>query len=79
MENIPNLIMGRVQTIFGVYTRTMVLLSSLFAGWLVESHNILIGMIFTSFHYILAFIGIITLKYISDTKQNVLSIKISDA
>ena len=59
MENIPNLIMGRVQTIFGVYTRTMVLLSSLFAGWLVESHNILIGMIFTSFHYLLAFIGII--------------------
>ena len=79
MENIPNLIMGRVQTIFGVYTRTMVLLSSLFAGWLVESHNILSGMIFTSFHYILAFIGIITLRYFSDKKENLLSIKISDA
>ena len=79
MENIPNLIMGRVQTIFGVYTRTMVLLSSLFAGWLVENHNIFNGMIFASFHYILAFIGIITLRSISDTKQNLLSIKNSDA
>ena len=79
MENIPNLIMGRVQTIFGVYTRTMVLVSTLLAGWLVENHSIFSGMIFTSFHYILAFIGIITLRYITDKKINLLSIKISNA
>jgi MFS transporter, DHA3 family, macrolide efflux protein len=79
MENIPNLIMGRVQTIFGVYTRTMVLLSSLFAGWLVENQSIFSGMIFASFHYILAFLGIITLRYISDKKRNLLSIDVSNA
>jgi len=45
----------------------------------VENHNIFSGMIFASFHYILAFIGIITLRSISDTKQNLLSIKNSDA
>ena len=40
MENIPNEIMGRVQTIFGVYTRAMVVLSSLYVGWLIENHSI---------------------------------------
>ncbi len=64
MENIPNKIMGRVQTILGVYTRLMVLLSSLYAGWLVENQSIFIGMVFSFFHYAIAFIGVFTLKSI---------------
>lgn len=64
MENIPNKIMGRVQTILGVYTRLMVVLSSLYAGWLVENQSIFIGMVFTSFHYVIAFIGVLTLKFL---------------
>ncbi len=57
MERIPNKIMGRVQTIFGVYTRLMVITSSLFAGWLVEFGSIRNAMLFSSSHYIIAFIG----------------------
>ena len=64
MENIPNEIMGRVQTILGVYSRLMVLLSSLYAGWLVENQSIFIGMVFSFFHYAIAFIGILTLRFI---------------
>ena len=64
MENIPNKIMGRVQTILGVYTRLMVLLSSLYAGWLVENQSIFIGMVFSFFHYAIAFIGVLTLRSI---------------
>ena len=51
MEVIPNNIMGRVQTIFGVYTRIMMLLSVLTAGWLTENYNAYIGMNFASIHY----------------------------
>ena len=57
MENIPNDIMGRVQTIFGVYTRAMVILSSLYAGWLIEKHSIELAVYFTSSHFVFAFIG----------------------
>ena len=57
MENIPNDIMGRVQTIFGVYTRAMVILSSLYAGWLIEKHSIELAVYFTSIHFAFAFIG----------------------
>ena len=59
MENIPNNIMGRVQTIFGVYTRTMVILSSIYAGWLIEYKNLSIAINFTSLHFIGALIGIV--------------------
>jgi len=79
MENIPNFIMGRVQTIFGVYTRSMVLISALMAGWLVENKNIFDGMIFTSLHYAVAFFGIIILKYFTKKNTNLFSIKISNA
>ena len=57
MENIPNNIMGRVQTIFGVYTRGMVILSSLYVGWLIENHSIELAVFFTSSHFAFAFIG----------------------
>ena len=36
MSMVSNKIMGRVQTIFGMYTRLLVILSSLIAGYLVE-------------------------------------------
>ena len=57
MENIPNEIMGRVQTIFGVYTRAMVVLSSLYVGWLIETHSIELAVFFTSSHFAFAFLG----------------------
>ena len=59
MENIPNEIMGRVQTIFGVYTRVMVIFSSLYAGWLIEVHSIELAVFFTSTHFAFAFLGTI--------------------
>lgn len=57
MERIPNKIMGRVQTIFGVYTRLMVITSSLLAGWIVESVDIERAMLFSSFHFLTALTG----------------------
>ena len=57
MENIPNDIMGRVQTIFGVYTRAMVILSSLYVGLLIENHSIDLAVFFTSSNFAFAFIG----------------------
>lgn len=64
MEKIPNKIMGRVQTIFGVYTRLMVIASSLLAGWVVESISVKNAMLFSSFHYLIAFIGTLVLANI---------------
>ena len=59
MEIIPNRIMGRVQTIFGVYTRIMMLSSALIAGWFTEKYGPYIGMSFASAHYMIALIGVI--------------------
>tara|TARA_B100000579_G_scaffold418471_1_gene416064 strand:+ start:61 stop:1233 length:1173 start_codon:yes stop_codon:yes gene_type:complete len=72
MENIPNNIMGRVQTIFGVYTRALVLVSALAAGWLIENQSIFVGMVFTSLHYAVAFFGVFMLKYLIKEKTNLL-------
>ena len=71
MENIPNNIMGRVQTIFGVYTRTMVILSSLYAGWLIEYKSLSIAINFTSFHFIGALAGIVIVLKVWKNKNNI--------
>ena len=71
MENIPNNIMGRVQTIFGVYTRTMVILSSLYAGWLIEYKSLSIAINFTSFHFIGALVGIVIVLKVWKNKNNI--------
>ena len=71
MENIPNNIMGRVQTIFGVYTRTMVILSSLYAGWLIEYKSLSIAINFTSLHFIGALIGIVIVLKVWKNKNNI--------
>ena len=72
MENIPNNIMGRVQTIFGVYTRSMVILSALIAGWLIEEHSINSAVIFTSVHYLCAFLGTLFVINIWKGENNLL-------
>ena len=57
MEQIPNKIMGRVQTILGVYTRLLVVASALSAGWIAENLSVNTGMIFTAIHYFIALLG----------------------
>ena len=57
MEQIPNKIMGRVQTILGVYTRLLVVTSALSAGWIAENLSVNTGMIFTAIHYLIALLG----------------------
>ena len=57
MEQIPNKIMGRVQTILGVYTRLLVVASALSAGWITENLTVNTGMIFTAVHYLIALLG----------------------
>ena len=73
MENIPNNIMGRVQTIFGVYTRLMVVASALAAGWIVEYHSVVVGMTFTTIHYGFAFIGTILVIHLGKSSKNILA------
>ena len=73
MEIIPNNIMGRVQTIFGVYTRIMMLLSVLTAGWLTENYSAYIGMNFASIHYLIALIGIMLIIYFSKFRKEMFS------
>ena len=71
MENIPNYIMGRVQTVLGVYTRAMVVLSSLFAGWAIEYHNISLATYFTFGHFMIALLGVFILQLIWKNKESV--------
>jgi len=71
MEIIPNNIMGRVQTIFGIYTRVMVLGSALLAGWITEKYNPVIGMNFASAHYAIALIGIIIIIKVNRFKDEI--------
>jgi MFS family permease len=58
MENVENRIMGRVQTLLGIYTRVMVVLSSLATGYLIEDFTINTAVIFACCHYFLAMLGV---------------------
>ena len=58
MENINNKIMGRVQTVLGIYSRIMVVTSSLFTGYIIENYSIDSAVLFTCMHYFIAFLGI---------------------
>ncbi|MAX09775.1 MAG: hypothetical protein CMG13_02805 [Candidatus Marinimicrobia bacterium] len=58
MENIENRIMGRVQTLLGIYTRIMVVISSLATGYLIEGFTINTAVIFACSHYFLAMLGV---------------------
>ena len=69
MEQIPNKIMGRVQTILGVYTRLLVVASALSAGWITENLSVNTGMIFTAIHYLVALLGTITILSIPAYKR----------
>ena len=69
MEQIPNNIMGRVQTILGVYTRLLVVSSALSAGWITENLSVNTGMVFTAIHYLIALLGIITILAVPAYKR----------
>ena len=71
MESIPNTIMGRVQTVLGVYTRAMVVLSSLYAGWAIEYHNMSLAINFTFLHFIISLLGILVLKMTMKNGDNI--------
>ncbi|MAP61371.1 MAG: hypothetical protein CMF82_00215 [Candidatus Marinimicrobia bacterium] len=58
MENVENNIMGRVQTLLGIYTRIMVVLSSLITGYFIETVNIENAVYFTCTHYLIAMLGV---------------------
>ena len=73
MEIIPNNIMGRVQTIFGVYTRAMMLASALLAGWITENMDPYAGMNFASAHYFIALMGILIIINYIKFKEEIFS------
>ena len=69
MEQIPNKIMGRVQTILGVYTRLLVVASALSAGWITENLSVNTGMVFTAIHYLIALMGTILILAVPTYKM----------
>ena len=69
MEQIPNKIMGRVQTILGVYTRLLVVTSALSAGWITENLSVNTGMVFTAIHYLIALMGTILILVVPTYKM----------
>ena len=75
MENIPIKIMGRVQTIFGIYSRLMVVLSTLAAGWIIEHINIPTAVNFTALHYFCALCGTFLVVLTWKNSNNILSVK----
>ena len=77
MENIPNLLMGRVQTIFGVYTRLMVVLSSLLSGWIIEHQSIIKAVNFTTLHFLFALMGTIIVIYAWQRSNNIFTENLS--
>tara|TARA_Y100001980_G_C14524568_1_gene300028 strand:- start:163 stop:1341 length:1179 start_codon:yes stop_codon:yes gene_type:complete len=62
MENVDNEIMGRVQTLLGIYTRLMVVTSSLVTGYMIENLNIEFAVIFACCHYLVAMIGVFVVQ-----------------
>lgn len=77
MENIPNLLMGRVQTIFGVYTRLMVVLSTLLSGWIIENQSIIKAVNFTTLHFLFALMGTIIVIYAWQRSNNIFTENLS--
>ena len=69
MEQIPNKIMGRVQTILGVYTRLLVVASALSAGWITENLSVNTGMVFTAIHYLISLMGTILILAVPTYKM----------
>jgi len=69
MEQIPNKIMGRVQTILGIYTRLLVVSSALTAGWITENLSVITGMVFTGIHYLIALLGTIAILAVPAYKR----------
>ena len=69
MGQIPNKIMGRVQTILGVYTRLLVVASALSAGWITENLSVNTGMVFTAIHYLIALMGTILILVVPTYKM----------
>ncbi len=58
MEHIPNRIMGRAQTILGVITRLLVIVSTLLAGWLAERYSVKVGLEVTSLLFWFSLAGV---------------------
>ena len=72
MENVENNIMGRVQTLLGIYPRIMVVLSSLLTGYMIESVSLESAVYFACFHYIVATTGVLFVSRIWTTSKKYL-------
>lgn len=64
MEQIPNSIMGRAQTILGVVTRLLIIFGTLLAGWLTERFSVSVGLVVTSFFFWISFSGVLITRRI---------------
>ena len=53
----------------------MVVLSTLIAGWIIENYSIPTAIIFTSFHYLFALLGTISVIVIWKKSNNILNRK----
>lgn len=59
MENVPNAVMGRFQTVVGVITRSLIIGSTLIIGWLVETQSVKMGLQSTALWFWISLIGVL--------------------
>lgn len=58
MENVPNRMMGRFQTINGVMTRLLIIMSTLVIGWLVENRSVNFGLHISAIWFWISLAGV---------------------
>lgn len=59
MENIPNDVIGRVNSFLGIITRILVILSTISIGWIAETFSIIIALIITACFFWFSLIGVL--------------------
>jgi len=64
MEKINNEVMGRIQTIIGVITRSLVIASTLGAGYVAEIYSIESGLKLTAMLFWISAVGVIITRYL---------------
>ncbi len=75
MENVPNKVMGRFQTIVGVLTRFLIIISTLLMGWIVEKYSVSLGLQSTMLWFLISMVGVIVTYSLNPNLFNKIDLK----
>lgn len=64
MEKVSNTVMGRISTILGVVTRTLVITSALVAGWTAEVYSVSFSLQLTATLFLISAAGVILTRFL---------------